>query len=110
MSYTRWYDKDQNLKLIMDTLENVEDETKLSIAVDLVQMIAKEKVPYTDDMIDELNSFYIKNRRRWYDYPETLHSAIELLKQVDDEIKDEIFKEILYSIFHFITHNNSVKE
>lgn len=107
MSFTRWYDKDENLKLVMQTIEGLDDATKLSIATDLIQMMMDKKFPHTDDVIDDLNADYLPIRRRWYDKFESLHSAVEMIKLVDVEDKQEVIKEILYSIFFFTECDNS---
>jgi len=101
MNFTRWYDRDERLKLVMETMEQLNDEVKLAIAVDLIQMIVDKRSSKLDNLIDELNKEYIPVRRRWHDRSETLHSAVEMLKLTSDSERPELVKEILYSIFHF---------
>jgi hypothetical protein len=105
--FTRWYDKDEQLKLIMSTLEHASDDLKLSIAADLIQMVIDEKVPNTDDFIEDVNVEYVPIRRRWYDKFESLHSAIEMLKFVHGNEKSQILKELIESIIYF-QYNNAV--
>ena len=105
MEFTRWYDKDENLKIIMQTLENLDPETRLLIAADIIQMAVESKVPNTDNFIDDLNAEYIPIRRRWYDTSESLHSAIEMLKLISEEEKQEFLRELFYSILHFTKYN-----
>jgi len=101
MEFTRWYDKDEQLKALMQTLEHVNDDIKLSVAADLLQMVLKSKCPNTDDFIDDLNAEYLPVRRRWYDRFETLHSTVEIIKNTEGDEKRELIKEIMYSIFYF---------
>ena len=105
MAYTRWYDKDNQIKIIMDTLEKIDDEIKISVAVDLIQIVMGSKITEADEFIDELNSEYVPVRRRWYDRNETLHSAVEMLKHVEGDEKRELLKEILFSIMFFSDSN-----
>lgn len=99
MNYTRWYDQDVNLKMIMETVEKMSDEKQLSIAQDIVQMITEE-CPQTDTLIDELNGQYLPTRRRWYDKYETLHTAVELIRLMEAEERKDLLKEIFYSIIY----------
>jgi hypothetical protein len=101
MEFTRWYDKDEQLKALMQTLEHVNDDIKLSVAADLLQMVLESKCPNTDDFIDDLNAEYLPVRRRWYDRFETLHSTVEIIKNTEGDEKRELIKEIMYSIFYF---------
>jgi len=90
----------------MNTLENVSDETKISVAVDLLQMVLKLRYPETDEFIEELNANHVKTRRRWYDRNENLHSAIETLKHISNDEKCHLLREILYSIIYFNEEEN----
>lgn len=101
MEYTRWYDKDSQLKLIMETLEHMDKDVQIAVAEDLLQMILQISQSDYDKIIAKLNENYIPIRRRWYDKDETTHSAIELIKIVDENLKHEVFTEIIYSILYF---------
>jgi hypothetical protein len=67
MEYTRWYDKDINLKALMQLLESLSDEEKLIITSDILQVLMMNYSPDTDNLIEELDGQYIPIRRRWYD-------------------------------------------
>lgn len=104
MKYSRWYDKDNNLKIIVETLEKMSDGIKLSVANDIIQMVMERSD--TDRVIEVLNSSYIADRRRWYDANETLHSAVELLKYIEETERTYILYEIAASIIHFQAAQN----
>ena len=101
MTFTRWYDKDNQIKLLMEALSHLDDDVKVHVAADLIQMAMNKRGHKADELIEEINQEYHPVRRRWYDKDETLHSAIELLKYIDSDEKKEFFKEILYSIIYF---------
>jgi hypothetical protein len=106
-TFTRWYDKDEQLKLIMSTLEHTSDDLKLSIAADLIQMVIDSRVPNTDEFIEDINLEYVPVRRRWYDKFESLHSAIEMLKFVKGNEKSQILKEFIESLIYFQYNNGA---
>ena len=102
--YERWYDKEEQLSLVMRALEFADDDIKLSIAADLIQMVmANRDIEYTDEFIEEINEEYIPVRRRWYDEFETLHSAVEMLKHLPADERAETLKEAISSIIYFQT-------
>lgn len=101
MTYTRWYDKDENLKVIMHALEKMDQDAKIAVASDLIQIILNERTADSDEFIDKINENYFPDRNRWYDTDETIYSAIEMLKHTQGEKKKELIREIFYSILHF---------
>jgi aminopeptidase-like protein len=98
---------DEQLKLVMSTLEHVSDDQKLSVAADLIQMVIEARVPDTDDFIEDINLEYVPIRRRWYDKFESLHSAIEMLKFVSGDEKSHVLKELIESIIYFQNNASS---
>ena len=100
----RWYDKEEDLRLVMHALEFADDDVKLSIAADLIQMVmANRDLETTDDFIEEINEEYVPVRRRWYDQFETVHSAVEMLKHLDSNERASTLKEVISSIIFFQT-------
>ena len=52
----RWYDKEEQLSLVMRALEFADDDIKLSIAADLIQMVmANRDVESYDEFIEDIN-------------------------------------------------------
>lgn len=102
--FERWYDKEEDLSLVMKALEFADDDVKLSIAADLIQMVMSNRdVEFSDDFIEEINEEYIPVRRRWYDEFETVHSAVEMLKYLNPEERTATLKEAINSIIYFQT-------
>jgi len=100
----RWYDKEEQLSLVMRALEFADDDIKLSIAADLIQMVmANRDVESYDEFIEDLNEEYVPVRRRWYDQFETVHSAVEMLKYLNPEERKDTLKEAINSIIYFQT-------
>ncbi len=107
MEYTRWYDKDINLKALMQLLESLSDEEKLIITSDILQVLMMNYSPDTDNLIEELDGQYIPIRRRWYDKFETLHSAVEILRITDLQKRREIINEIFQTVLESISENKN---
>lgn len=107
MEYTRWYDKDINLKALMQLLESLSDEEKLIITSDILQVLMMNYSPDTDNLIEELDGQYIPVRRRWYDKFETLHSAVEILRITDLQKRREIINEIFQTVLESISENKN---
>ena len=102
--FERWYDKEEELSLVMRALEFADDDVKLSIAADLIQMVmANRDTEQMDEFVEEINEDYIPVRRRWYDEFETVHSAVEMLKYLTPEERTATLKEVIGSIIHFQT-------
>ena len=101
MTYTRWYDRDKYLKLLMETLEHLDENLQKSVASDLIQMIIQEKGEEADIFLDQINAEYSPIKRRWYDKEENIKSAVEMLKYIDEEERIEVINEILYSILQY---------
>ncbi len=99
MDYTRWYDSDDRIRFILDTIESLEEGIRFEAAEDLMQIIINNKFPpELDEFLEQLNSGYVASRRRWYDTDERVHSAVEMLKYINESEKRELLKEYLYSI------------
>lgn len=103
MKHVRWYDKDSEVKSFLDFLQNLDEETRKNIAQDLIQIILKETSENTDIKIDYLNNNKPLKYERWYDKDANLHSAIELIKFLDEKNKKEALQKIMESTFQLIT-------
>jgi len=100
MQHKRWYDKNEALKQIMEILESSDPETRNDIANDIIQLIINKQYDI-DNFIQVINHESLSNRNRWYDQDETMHSAVEMLKNIDENEKKELFKEILTTLLNF---------
>ncbi len=106
----RWYDKEEQLSLVMRALEFADDDIKLSIAADLIQMVMSNRDTDTmDEFIEEINEEYVPVRRRWYDQFETVYTAVEMLKYLPAKERKDTLKEALNSIIFFQTKKGQSK-
>lgn len=97
-NYTRWYDCDEHIQLLIETLKLADDDMKILISTDIIQLILNDKCPDIDSLIEKIDP---KFRRRWYDRNETVHSAVELLKYIKQKEKEELLKEVLSSVIYY---------
>jgi len=105
MTHSRWYDKDENLKLLFKLLQKLPLSEQNLIASEIIQILM-QKNPHSDETISNLE--YIPNRRRWYDKSETLHSAIKMLKNLTPEERSEVLSEVFSTIIDAIHQNKDV--
>lgn len=106
-NYIRWYDKDPDLSHLMAFIENLPDNIREEIAQDLIQIISNELKINNDTELFELGKNSLAKYRRWYDYNITLHSAIEIIKNLNTEKRTEIIHSIMESIVQILAgHNN----
>ena len=102
----RWYDKEEQLSLVMRALEFADDDIKISIAADLIQMVlANRDIEEVDDFMEEINEEYVPVRKRWYDKFETVHTAVEMLKHLSPDERTGTLKEVINSIIYFQAQN-----
>ena len=109
MNYVRWYDKDPDLSSLMAFLESLNDEVRDEVAQDLIQIILSELKTNTDGEISLLNENKITEYKRWYDKNISLHSAVEIIKNLDDAQRKEIISLIMESIVQILTEYNYEK-
>jgi len=100
MQNKRWYEKNEILQQLMIALENTDSDTQNDIANDIIQLVINKQYNF-DDFIHALNNQSPSVKNRWYDKNETLHSAIEMLKNIDENEQKELFIEILETILNF---------
>ena len=102
--FTSWYEKDEYLKAFMNLMQDLPIEIQCEIAVDIIikasDMIDRD---YTK-IISEVSSYNPKNFKRWYDKNPNVHLAIESLRDLTSEQRDEIVREFSDKILnsHFI--------
>ena len=106
MNYVRWYDKDPDLSHLMKFLEGLNEEDREEIAQDLIQIILSEIKTNQDGEISILADNKITEYKRWYDKNISLHSAIEIIKNLDSEKRKEIISLLMESIVQILTVYN----
>lgn len=110
MDYIRWYDKDPDLSHLMTFMQGLNNELRDEIAHDLIQILLGELCMDSDEEISLLNDNKITEYKRWYDADITLHSAIELIKNLDEEKRKTILTAIRESIVQILTDYNYDRE
>lgn len=110
MEYVRWYDKDPDLSHLMHFIESLNDEIRDEIAQDMIQILMGEICTNADGKISDLSAGTLTEYKRWYDKNPSLHSAVELIKTLDDEDRKEIISRLMESIVQILTEYNYDKE
>ncbi len=105
--YVRWYDKDPDLSHLMTFIENLSDDIREEIAQDLIQIILSEIRTNKDSEISLLSENKITEYRRWYDKNISLHSAVEIIKNLDDDKRKEIISLLMESIVQILAEYNN---
>ncbi|MEW5821488.1 MAG: hypothetical protein AB1782_14950 [Cyanobacteriota bacterium] len=81
----RWYDRDGIVAKSMNLLQEIPDDLKRQVASYLVDDIINRK-PYCD--MFPIDTHYMilseQRRRRWYDFDETIHIFVELLRHASE--------------------------
>ena len=102
--FQRWYEKNEYLKAFMSLLEDLPIEIQCEIAIDIIikasNMIDRD---YTK-IIQEVASYNPRDFKRWYDKNPNIHLAIESLRDLSDEQREEIVQEFSDKILssHYI--------
>ena len=106
MNYVRWYDKDPDLSHLMKFLESLNEDIREEIAQDLIQIILGEIRTNQDGEISILADSKITEYKRWYDRNLSLHSAVEIIKNLDTEKRKEIISLLMESKVQILTSYN----
>lgn len=110
MQYVRWYDKDPDLSHLMHFLEGLNDEVRDEIAQDMIQILMGEVCINADGKISDLSSSTLTEYKRWYDQNLSLHSAIEMIRNMGEEERKEIIERLMESIVQILTEYNYEKK
>lgn len=99
MQNVRWYDKDENMKLLINMMEKLPYDAQENIATEIIQLLMQKDIQ-ADEFIKNLE--YVPSRHRWYDRSENVHSAVKMLKNLTVEQRKDVFSEIFTSVFEII--------
>ena len=100
-SKARWYDKDPQLKGILNILQKAPDDMRQDIAMEIIQIIINENFTTSDDLLSFAKSNYIGEAKRWYDLDELVHTAVEMIKLLSDSERQIVLFEVAQSILYF---------
>lgn len=102
--FQRWYEKDEYLKAFMNLMQDLEPEIQCEIAIDIIIKASNMIDRDYSKLISEVSSYNPKDFKRWYDKNPNVHLAIEALRDLTPEQRDEIVREFSDKILnsHFI--------
>ena len=102
--FVRWYEKDEYLKAFMNLMQDLPMEIQCEIATDIILKASDMIDRDYSKLIAEVSNFNPKDFKRWYDKNPNVHIAIEALRDLTPEQRDEIVKEFSSKILnsHFI--------
>ena len=72
----------------------------------MIQIILSELETNKDIEISQLNQLKITNYKRWYDTNLSLHSAVEIIKNLDTKYREEIITMIMESVVQILAEYN----
>ena len=102
--FQRWYEKDEYLKAFMNLMQDLAPEVQCEIAIDIIMRASNMIDRDYTKLISEVSTYNPKDFKRWYDKNPNDHLAIEALRDLMPEQRDEIVREFSGKILssHFI--------
>lgn len=94
MKYLRWYDKDQYLSAFMKLLEGLPEDVQSQVAVDILLYIPKIIKKDFAKFINIVSGYDPREYNRWYDQNPNVHTAVEAIRELDPDKRDELINEI----------------
>src|SRR5574344_635523 len=88
MSYSRWYDKNPDLKDLFDFMEKFSENLKREVAQEIIQILMTEFDFDMDKEISKMSEACSYEYRRWYDYNIDMYTSFELIKKMDYETQN----------------------
>ena len=107
-SYVRWYEKDEHLRAFMNLMQDLSLENQCEIAIDMIIKASNMIDRDYDKIISEVASYNPRNYKRWYDKNPNVHLAIEALRDLTQEQRDEIIREFSEKILN--SHHIKLEE
>ena len=95
MKHVRWYDKNSNLKAVFEFIERLDIPVQNEIARDIIQILMNDMDIDLDSKLNELSHNYDYECKRWYDSNIDLFSSFEIIKNLSDEMRNEVVKKII---------------
>lgn len=98
MRRIRWYDKNPDLKDIFEFIEGLDESIQKKIANDIVQILLNDFGLDLDEKINNISKNYTYECKRWYDNNIDLFTSFDIIKDLSEELQNEIAKKIVESI------------
>jgi hypothetical protein len=80
----RWYDKDKKLDTFMLFLQNLPQHAQIELANDILINLPNVIGCDYDEFLNKISKNNLANYKRWYDADLALHSAVEVLKELEE--------------------------
>ena len=102
--FQRWYEKNEYLNAFMNLMSDLDIELQCEIAIDIIMKASTMLDRDYTKMIQDVANYDPKDYKRWYDKNPNVHLAIESLRDLDEEQRDEIIQEFSEKILksHYI--------
>ena len=91
--FIRWYEKNEYLKAFMNLMQDLPSDEQYELAIDIIMKSSDLSDRDYTKMIQEISNFNPKDLKRWYDKNPNVHVAIESLRDLTDEQREEIVQE-----------------
>ena len=106
--FQRWYEKDEYLKAFMNLMQDLPMDIQCEIAVDMIIKASSMIDRDYSKLVAEVSNFNPKDFKRWYDKNPNIHVAIESLRDLTPDERDEIIQEFSDKILnsHYIKLND----
>ena len=101
----RWYDRQNKLKNIVESLKNLDSGARHTFALDIIQATINKQSD-KDNFLEVLDREAIERGRRWYDRSDMVRSAIEMLKYLPAFEVEELFKDTIISLIYEYDNEN----
>ena len=114
--YRRWYDKDPILQRSMETLEHIDDESQIKIALNLIKIIIEHNISNEEynevgDILSAVEDGKAATKgNRWYDLNSTVRTAINMLENCPFSTQKAIAKEMAKLVVDKIKEDSDEEE
>ena len=98
--FQRWYEKNELLKAFMNLMQDLDIEQQCEIAVDIILKASNMIDRDYSNMIKEVSDYNPKDYKRWYDINPNVHIAIESLRDLEEDQREEIINEFTDKILN----------
>lgn len=89
----RWYEKNEYLKAFLNLMQNLNSDVQCEIAIDMLMKSSDMIERDFTKVIKGISSYNPKDYKRWYDKNPNVHLAVESLRDLTDDQRDEIIQE-----------------
>ena len=96
----RWYQKNEYLNAFLNLFQDLSREEQCEMAIDIIIKASSFLDRDYSKIIQEVASFNPNDYKRWYDKNPNIHIAIETLRDLNDEQKEEIIQEFSAEILN----------